>query len=313
MSRKVIVLLLAVSSLIVFSNSQAAPAVEQKAVLVTGASSGLGRNMTEMMAANGYFVYAGARKDKDIEELNAIENVQAVRLDVTRQDEIDAAVRMVTDAGRGLYGLVNNAGVLVSSSLVDIDEQEFDFQMNVNVYGPYRITRAFAPLIIESRGRIVTISSIAGTLSSATWGPYAMSKHAMEAFGDALADEMSVYGVKSSLVEPGTYQSKIADRAVAKASQGDQPAVSASMDWLTRALAESGDPNDVSKAVMHALFNDSPKSRYMVVPNQEQAYSTINRAMQRLVEHNGEQQYSYDREALIEMLDKALAEQASAP
>jgi NAD(P)-dependent dehydrogenase (short-subunit alcohol dehydrogenase family) len=313
MPRNVIVLLLAVTSLIVFSNSQAAPAVEQKAVLVTGASSGLGRNMTEMMAANGYFVYAGARKDKDIEELNAIENVQAVRLDVTRQDEIDAAVRMVTDAGRGLYGLVNNAGVLVSSSLVDIDEQEFDFQMNVNVYGPYRITRAFAPLIIESKGRIVTISSIAGTLSSATWGPYAMSKHAMEAFGDALADEMSVYGVKSSLVEPGTYQSKIADRAVAKASQGDQPAVSASMDWLTRALVESGDPDDVSKAVMHALFNDSPKSRYMVVPNQEQAYSTINRAMQRLVEHNRDQQYSYDREALIEMLDKALAEQALSP
>ena len=313
MSRNVIVLLLAVSSLIVFSNLQAAPAVEQKAVLVTGASSGLGRNMTEMMAANGYFVYAGARKDEDIEALNAIENVRAVRLDVTRQEDIDAAVRTVIDEGRGLYGLVNNAGVLVSSSLVDIDEQEFDFQMNVNVYGPYRITRAFAPLVIESRGRIVTISSIAGTLSSATWGPYAMSKHAMEAFGDALADEMSVYGVKSSLVEPGTYQSKIADRAVAKARQGDQPAVSASMDWLTRALAESGDPDDVSKAVMHALFNDSPKARYMVVPNQEQAYSTINLAMQRLVEHNRDQQYSYDREALIEMLDKALAEQTSAP
>jgi hypothetical protein len=85
------------------------------------------------------------------------------------------------------------------------------------------------------------------------------------------------------------------------------------MDWLTRALAESGDPDDVSKAVMHALFNDSPKSRYMVVPNQEQAYSTINRAMQRLVEHNRDQQYSYDREALIEMLDKALAEQALSP
>jgi NAD(P)-dependent dehydrogenase (short-subunit alcohol dehydrogenase family) len=313
MFRSLIVLVSAVCSLIGISNLQASPGAEQKAVLVTGASSGLGRNMTEMMAAQGYFVYAGARKDKDIAELNAIENVEAVRLDVTRQDEIDAAVQKISEAGRGLYGLVNNAGVLVSSPLIEIDEQEFDFQMNVNVYGPYRITRAFAPLIIESRGRIVTISSIAGTLSSATWGPYAMSKHAMEAFGDALADEMKGFGVKSSLVEPGTYQSKIADRAVAKARQGDQPDVVASMDWLTRALAESGDPDDVSKAVIHALFDDSPKARYMVVPNQEQAYATINRAMQRLVEHNGDQKYSYDREALIEMLDKALARQAADP
>lgn len=307
MFRIVTVLLLAVFTLVPFSDLQTAMAAEQKAVLVTGASSGLGRNMTEMMAASGYFVYAGARKDKDIEELNAIENVQAVRLDVTKQDEIDAAVKTISEAGRGLYGLVNNAGVLVSSPLIEIDEEEFNFQMNVNVYGPYRITRAFAPLIIESKGRIVTISSIAGTLSSATWGPYAMSKHAMEAFGDALADEMKGFGVKTSLVEPGTYQSKIADRAVEKAKQGNQADVKESMDWLTKALAESGDPDDVSKAVIHALFDASPKSRYMVVPNKDQAYATINRAMQRLVEHNKDQEYSFDRDALIEILDKAMA------
>jgi NAD(P)-dependent dehydrogenase (short-subunit alcohol dehydrogenase family) len=174
---------------------------DQKAVLVTGASSGLGRSMTEMMAAQGYFVYAGARKDKDIEELNAIENVQAVRLDVTKQAEIDAAVKIITDAGRGLYGLVNNAGVLVMGPLIEIDEKEFNFQMDVNVYGPYRVTRAFAPLIIESRGRIAIIGSISGILSSSTWGPYAMSKHAMEAYGDAPKDEMKRFGVKVSLIE----------------------------------------------------------------------------------------------------------------
>ena len=81
----------------------------QKTVLVTGASSGLGRVMAETMAAKGYFVYAGARKDKDLEELNAIENIQAVRLDVNKQDQIDAAVKTIREAGRGLYGLVNNA------------------------------------------------------------------------------------------------------------------------------------------------------------------------------------------------------------
>src|SRR5262245_56944289 len=83
-----------------------------KAVLVTGASSGIGRKVTERLAASGYFVYAGARAQKDIDELNAIKNVQALRLDVTAPAEIDAAVATVTKAGRGLYGVVNNAGVV---------------------------------------------------------------------------------------------------------------------------------------------------------------------------------------------------------
>jgi NAD(P)-dependent dehydrogenase (short-subunit alcohol dehydrogenase family) len=309
MQRFVTLFLIAVFTLAPHTFALADSGSGQKAVLVTGASSGLGRNMTEMMAANGYFVYAGARKDKDIAELNAIENVQAVRLDVTKQDEIDAAVKTITDGGRGLYGLVNNAGVLVLSPLNDIDEQEFDWQMDVNVYGPYRITRAFAPLIIESKGRVAIIGSIAGTLSSATWGPYSMSKHAMEAYADALADEMKNFGVEVSLIEPGTYQSKIADAAAKKAKQRNQADVNETVDWLTTALAESGDPDDVSKAVMHALFDGSPKSRYMVVPNQDQAHMTINSAMERLVEQNTGQPYSYDRAALIEMLDKALEAQ----
>jgi len=85
---------------------------EQKAILVTGASSGIGRNIAETLAANGYFVYAGARKQADLDALNEIPNIQSVRLDVTKQDEIDAAVETVRAGAKGLYGLVNNAGVL---------------------------------------------------------------------------------------------------------------------------------------------------------------------------------------------------------
>lgn len=309
------VTLISLVALFSYPNAQAETSSGQKAVLVTGASSGLGRAMTEMMASKGYFVYAGARKDKDMQELNAIENVQAVRLDVTKQDEIDAAVKTISDAGRGLYGLVNNAGVAVLMPLVEIDEKDFNFQMDVNVYGPYRVTRAFAPLIIESKGRISTIGSIAGTLSSATWGPYSMSKHAMEAFSDALADEMKRFDVKVSLIEPGTYQSKIGASAVRRMTQREQKLdgsefkadMDESVEFLTTTLAQSGDPNEVAETVVQALFDENPKPRYLIVPNQEQAQWTINRAIQRLVEQNSDQKYSYDREALIEMLDKALA------
>ncbi len=311
-------LLIALFFLAPCSTALAEASPGQKAVLVTGASSGLGRAMTEMMAAKGHFVYAGARKDKDMQELNAIENVQAVRLDVTKQDEIDAAVETITAAGRGLYGLVNNAGVVVLMPLIEIDEKDFDFQMNVNIDGPYRITRAFAPLIIESKGRISNIGSISGTLSSATWGPYSMTKHAMEAYSDALRDEMKRLGVKVSLIEPGTYQSKIGESALARMKQRDQTTAGSefqaemdeNVEWLANFEASSGDPDEVADAVMLALFEENPKPRYLVVPNQEQAHWTINRAMERLVEQNHDQKFSYDRAALIEMLDKAMAAQS---
>jgi NAD(P)-dependent dehydrogenase (short-subunit alcohol dehydrogenase family) len=290
---------------------------DQKAVLITGASSGLGRAMAEMLAANGYFVYAGARKDKDLEELSAIENIQGVRLDVNKQDQIDAAVKTISDAGRGLYGLVNNAGVVVIQPLIEIEEQDFDFQMNVNVYGPYRVTRAFAPLIIESQGRVSVIGSISGTLSSATWGPYSMTKFAMEAYADALADELKEFGVHVSLIEPGAYRSNIGKSALDRMAAKDQSAENSqfeeamgqSIDWLSLFENDAGDPQEVAQTVMKALFDDDPKPRYLIVPTQEQAYWTINRAIERMVEQNHDHKYSYDREALIEMLDAALAKQ----
>ncbi len=181
----------------------------QKAVLVTGASTGIGRKITELLASKGVFVYAGARKDSDIKELNAIENVMAVRLDVTIQEEIDAAVATITKEGRGLYGLVNNAGVAIVAPLIEVEEGELDFLFDVNIYGPYRITKAFSPLIIASKGRITTISSISGILSGTLFGPYSMSKHAMEAYSDSLAREMERFDVKVSVVEPGNYESEI--------------------------------------------------------------------------------------------------------
>jgi len=318
MIRALTTLLMACATFFVHPIAYAESGQVQKAVLITGASSGLGRVMAETLAANGYFVYAGARSDKDLEELTAIENIQGIRLDVNKQDQIDAAVKTISEAGRGLYGLVNNAGVLVVAPLIEIDEQDFHFQMDVNVYGPYRVTRAFAPLIIESKGRISIIGSISGTLSSATWGPYSMTKFAMEAYADALADEMKSLGVQVSLIEPGAYRSSIGKSALERIAERNQPvanlqfkaAMDESIDWLRLFENDHGDPREVAAAVMKALFDDNPKPRYLVVPTQEQAYWTIYRAIERMVEQNHDHRFSYDREALIEMLDAALAKQS---
>jgi NADP-dependent 3-hydroxy acid dehydrogenase YdfG len=123
MFRTLIPLLMACVTLLVHPYAQAETTPAQKTVLVTGASSALGRATAEMMAARGYFVYAGARKDADLAELDAIENIRAIRLDVNQQEQIDAAVKTIREAGRGLYGLVNNAGVAVLSPLCAADHR----------------------------------------------------------------------------------------------------------------------------------------------------------------------------------------------
>ncbi len=292
----------------------AADATAQKAILVTGASTGIGRNLAETLAAKGYFVYAGARKQADLDALSAIENVQGIRLDVTIQEEIDAAVETVREAGRGLYGLVNNAGVAVVGPMIEVDEDDMQFQMDVNLFGPYRMTKAFAPLIIESQGRITTTGSISGILSGKFLGPYSMSKHGVEAFTDSLAGEMEKLGVRVSVVEPGNYNSAISESVRKRMEQRSQTAEGSLFEEeLRQRLDRPADrtrfkePDEVSAAFMQALFDENPKRRYMVVPNQREAEITIKKAIEELVQLNEGHEYSYDREALIAMLDETLA------
>ena len=315
MTRLLYALTLAVILSLVPFTPQALAADEQKAVLITGASTGIGRNMAERLASEGYFVYAGARKDKDLAELDAIENVKAVRLDVTKQDDVDAAVAMIVKEGRGLWGLVNNAGVATSGPVASLEDSDLDFVLNVNVNGVVRVTRAFIPLIVESKGRIATTGSIAGILSSPGSSAYSMSKHAMEAFTDSLAREMEAAGVRVSVIEPGSYKSRIRRTTVARIAKNIEASgaeLTDDMKARMQAAAEREvalkEPDEVSDAAMHALFSETPHRRYMVVPDEGEADRTIRKAIEELVQLNTWGPYSYSRDDLVQMLDEALSE-----
>ncbi|MCA0933267.1 SDR family NAD(P)-dependent oxidoreductase [Lutimonas saemankumensis] len=289
---------------------------KQKAVLVTGASSGIGLKITEVLSSKGYFVYAGARKQADLDRLNAMDNVKSVKLDVNKWDEINAAVKTIESEGRGLYGLVNNAGVAILAPLIEVEEDELDYIFNVNIYGPYRITKAFAPLIIESKGRIATISSISGILSGSFFGPYSMSKHAMEAFTDALAAEMQKFDVHVSAIEPGNYNSKISEtfynRLMSQNMNFENSRYKEEWEGLMTGFSpdrsQYKDPDEVAEAVEKALFSENPKRRYMVVPREEEGRWTITQIMREMVQLNENQAYKYDRETLIKILDQVLEE-----
>ena len=285
---------------------------EQKSILITGASTGIGRNLAETLAAEGHHVYAGARKDADLAELDAIENITAVRLDVTKQDQIDAVVALIRDKGTGLWGLVNNAGVGGGGSIVEtaIDDQNFVYR--VNVEGVYRTTQAFAPLVMESKGRIATTGSIAGTLSWPGGSAYSGSKHWVEALTDALAGEMESHGVHVSVIEPGNYKSNIRRSSVAR-TLGVDPNSDELSDEQKQRYQETAErelslkePDEVTEAFKHALFSDEPLRRYMVVPNAEEQGWTIRTKMAELVQLNGWGPHSYSRDELVKILDETL-------
>ena len=290
----------------------------QRAVLVTGASSGSGRIIAETLAKRGYYVYATARKQADLDELDAIDNIEAIKLDVTIQAEIDAAVETVKQGGKGLYGLVNNAGVAVMGPLVEIDESDVDFVMNVNVMGPYRVTKAFAPMIIESKGRVTTVGSISGIVSRTFYGPYSMSKHAMEAYTDSLGEEMEKFGVKVSIIEPGGFNSKIGpttyQRMMANGFDFDNSLYKDEWEssWLLEDEgnydAQNDVPQEIAAAVIDLLESDDPKVRYMITGPRESAVGTVRKAMLEMVQLNEDQAHTLSREELVAMLDELLAE-----
>jgi hypothetical protein len=193
-----------------------------------------------------------------------------------------------------------------------------DFQLDVNLFGPYRVTRAFADLLIESGGRILTVGSIAGIVTGPFSGAYSMSKHGVEAFVDGLAAELAAFGVAVAVVEPGNYKSQIlasmVERMEATGYSAEGSRWGSMRDMISGPLDRSQykEPDDVAQAALDFLTSDSPKRRYMVVPNQAEADLTIRQALREMAQLNEGQAFSYDRDELVAMLDEVLSEVALA-
>lgn len=305
---------LLIAALMLCAGRTVAQTAPQRAILVTGASSGLGRAIAERLAKDGFFVYAGARQPADIAELSKIPNMRGIRIDVTSTPEVDSALALIQRDGKGLYGIVNNAGIVVGGPLMTTTDDDLRRMLDVNVMGAVRVTRAAAPLLIASKGRVVTISSLSGIVSQPMLGVYSMTKHATEAFGDALGAEMAQFGVTSSLIEPGNYRSEIGKNAMpaleAAAVRAKGTPFERAMQNFVRSMGtfETNPPPDsVAAAAAHAFTAPTPRPRYLVVPEQGQELLTIRRALDELVQLNAGSTYKYDREQLVKLLDEALA------
>jgi NAD(P)-dependent dehydrogenase (short-subunit alcohol dehydrogenase family) len=248
-------------------------------VLITGASTGIGEACARWLDRQGHHAIAGVRRDADARRLRegASERLTTVLLDVTDAASIANARSEVErqTAGRGLGGLVNNAGIAVAGPLEHVPLDAFRHQLEVNVTGQVAVTQAFLPLLRAARGRIVLMGSIGGRMSTPFLAPYCASKFALEAIADSLRVELQPWGIHVAIVEPGSIATPIWNKSdestsatlagAAAALERDYGRAMAAVREAAAATGRRGLPAEiVAQAVEHALTAPSPRTRYLV-------------------------------------------------
>lgn len=253
-----------------------------KALLITGASTGIGAACARHFAARGYRVYAGVRRAEDGERLRegASGEIVPVLLDVTEARTVEAVRTLLAEqeGAAGLAGLINNAGIAVAAPLECVPAEDFRRQYEVNVFGALAVTQACLPLLRQARGRILMMSSVSGRTTLPFLGPYSSSKFALEAMADALRMELARWGVHVSVIEPGPIATPIWEksyRAAVRMRDSVPDACHAlygdmlvKFEQAMENAARSAIPADaVVAAVDHALTSPKPRTRYLVGRN----------------------------------------------
>ena len=253
-----------------------------QSVVITGVSTGIGRSAAEHLLKLGYRVFGSVRQEATAVEMKAHlgESFIPLVFDVTDEPAVAKAKALVEAAlaGQTLAALVNNAGIAVAGPLETLSTADLRRQLETNLMGPHIVTRAFLPLLGAVKGfsglpgRIVNVSSIAGRISFPLMGPYAVSKHGLEAYSDSLRRELQVWGIDVIVLGPGAVKTPIWDKAeqndMSSLAGGPYEAAAKGMMGYAASSAINGlDANVIAKAVEKALTTKRPKARYVLVKN----------------------------------------------
>jgi NAD(P)-dependent dehydrogenase (short-subunit alcohol dehydrogenase family) len=247
------------------------------AVVVTGASTGIGAATVAKLAELRFQVFAGVRKEADAGKARA-QGLTPLTIDVTDSATIAAAAEQVSDAvgAAGLAGLVNNAGVAVSGPLEYLPLDRLREQLEINLVGQVAVTQAFLPMLRAAHGRIVNVSSIGGRIALPLVGPYAASKFGLEAISDSLRRELRDHGVDVVLVEPGGVKTPIWEKGTAIADEIEAEMPPEALEHYGRLVevlrresqsiaTETGvEPSEVADVIATALTARRPRTRYLV-------------------------------------------------
>ena len=238
-----------------------------KVVLITGCSTGIGRDLAQRLSNAGYVVAATARKTETLADIPAS---LKLCLDVTEPDSVCRAVSQTIGEFGSIDVLVNNAGYALRGALEEIPVEEVQEMFDVNVFGALRMIREVAPHMRQQRsGRIINISSIAGKLSTPANGSYSASKFALEALSDALRIELASFGIHVIVVEPGAIKTNFDNTAQihghAILSNSDSPyrtLYRLSDQFAASMRGQESEPEIVSRVIQEAIESLKPKARY---------------------------------------------------
>lgn len=268
------------------------------ALVITGASSGIGKAISLQLARKGWRVFAGVRSEEDGNSLSGeSSNITPLMLDVTSSAQIESAVETVSASldGAVLNGLVNNAGIAQMAPLTLQPMKEIRAHFEVNVLGAIAVCQAFAPLLGQDKsrrgkaGRIVNITSLGGEIASPFLGAYTATKHAMESVTDTLRRELGMFGIDAIAVGPGAVQTPIWSKAQRKGGHDYQGTPWAkSLDKFIEDMTKAGEAGltveDVAKVVEEALTDLNPDARYAPVPNKLTNYHLLRALPKRWVD-----------------------------
>jgi NAD(P)-dependent dehydrogenase (short-subunit alcohol dehydrogenase family) len=244
-------------------------------VLVTGASSGIGKATALEFARRGHTVFAAARRASELEELaRADERIEAVPIDVTDVVSVSAAAGRVDQltAGYGVDALVNCAGYALGGPVETLSGEAVEHQFQTNVFGLLDVTRAFLPRMRErGTGRIVNVSSVVGRVVFPGMGVYSATKFALEALSDALRMELAPFGVSVVLVEPGFVKTDIGEASqrqaapFATAADGYEELTKKTVEFVSKQVADNGiPPQRVARQIARAVESRNPRARYLL-------------------------------------------------
>ena len=242
---------------------------EKKTALVTGASSGMGKSIAKRLIQDGYQVYVAARNVEKMADLVSL-GAQALRMDVSVDEEIVSGVNTILAETGGVDVLVNNAGFGLYGPVEEIGIDEARYQFEVNLFGAARLTQLLLPAMRDRRsGRIINIASMGGKMYSILGAWYHATKHALEGWSDCLRLEVAGFGIKVVIVEPGVIETGFGDaasdtivRRSASGPYGHLVNMVSSAIKKTYGHGTGSSPEVIAEVVSRAVKSSNPRTRY---------------------------------------------------
>ena len=247
---------------------------EPKHILITGAFGGLGAATITELTKKQWHVYATDANPGILEKYKDNDWVTPVLMDITDQSSIDNAFDIIVAQTSGLDAIINLAGILIVGSMVELPIESVQKIIDVNLLGAYRTNQKFLSLIINSKGRIINISSETGWQTAAPFnGAYALSKYALEAYSDALRRELAFLNIKVIKIQPGPFKTEMTRHIEQKFAKAENEStlfkknLAKGQTYLPGVYKNAHDPVILAKTIVRALTAKNPKSAYSLKPD----------------------------------------------